>query len=400
VACPANSCGSSAYQLCQAGALVDTCVPQGSSTGPDICDGVDNDCDGRIDEAALTEVVLCGEFACERSGQRECQLGREVLLCTPGTPQDELCDERDNDCDGRVDEGLDGCGEQCSAEVCDGVDNDCDTLIDEGLINDCGTCGPAPVELACDQVDNDCDGAIDEVAPPAERCDPIDNDCDGRIDEGLTDCPLSVMRACTSTLVWTNEAGDVTRQLVFNDGLSPLTPSWETSRSPNDRPFVPKAGDSLALQMSCVDDQGWGTWIQEHCAMSLVFTTRTSDREYRSQASLNPRDCTHSSGDISDHCVTTSDDRTLTLTEDYKNFGLHFSCPTATEAGPVEQGVEAHLLPLFKYKLQKRSANSEDNCPLPPVPCSGCQELNQGQTYYAENMDDCDALYFAVELAQ
>ncbi len=183
----------------------------------EICDDIDNDCDGPADEG----FTFC-----------ECQLGDQP-------PPEETCNLVDDDCDERVDEGLFPCeticgegravcleGEliQCSAqvpieEVCDFNDNDCDGLVDEGQRNVCDTCGPVPQDQ-CDGLDNDCDGSIDEdlirecqtecelgfetctdgnwisctARQPVEEgdiCNGEDDDCDGAVDEGL-DCSCTL----------------------------------------------------------------------------------------------------------------------------------------------------------------------------------------------------------------
>ncbi|MCD6498938.1 MAG: DUF4114 domain-containing protein [Deltaproteobacteria bacterium] len=125
---------------------------------PEICDGVDNDCDGQPDNDTLDTGDLCG------SSVGECQVG--VTVCPNGQvicqgaidPQPEICDGKDNDCNGFVDDDPQGVGVQCgvsntgecrygttactnhhlicegnvdpSAEVCDGLDNDCDSTTD------------------------------------------------------------------------------------------------------------------------------------------------------------------------------------------------------------------------------------------------------------------------------
>jgi hypothetical protein len=141
-------------------------------------------------------------------------------------PPIEICNNQDDDCDTKIDEGLPKycnkpmgildatlCDEPPET-VCDGQDDDCDGVIDEGLTNACGTCGDVPQEV-CDGVDNDCDSRIDEgtdtlascginkgeckpgmlvctngkedcqgqIGPSPEICDCKDNDCDGNVDE-------------------------------------------------------------------------------------------------------------------------------------------------------------------------------------------------------------------------
>lgn len=165
--------------------------------------------------------------------------GRQKVLCSKGSIihgpcepcVDELCNNRDDDCDDKVDEGVFACDSQCgpgtgvcidgqiercdtrepAEEVCDFEDNDCDDMIDEGQRNDCDECGPTPIE-ECNDEDDDCDGLLDESLerecqsicergtetcnqgswnsctarqPTDEECDGLDNDCDGNADEGL-----------------------------------------------------------------------------------------------------------------------------------------------------------------------------------------------------------------------
>jgi hypothetical protein len=87
------------------------------------CDGIDDDCDGQIDEDYVSQPTTCGVGECSSTGQTVCVSGVEGDTCTPGTPSPEICDGLDNNCDGVVDEG-------CSA----GTPGDCnsDTLVDAG----------------------------------------------------------------------------------------------------------------------------------------------------------------------------------------------------------------------------------------------------------------------------
>jgi Putative metal-binding motif len=148
----------------------ETSVP-GCVPGQETCDEKDNDCDGMIDEGVKNACGTCGAVPSETcdGSDNDCDgmidensvCGPPPVVCTPTT---EICDGKDNDCDGMVDESVKNACGQCGAvpvETCDTRDNDCDGMIDEGVKNACGTCGTAPVET-CDGQDNDCDGTIDD----------------------------------------------------------------------------------------------------------------------------------------------------------------------------------------------------------------------------------------------
>ena len=79
------------------------------------CNGVDDDCDEAIDEGFVEAVCDTGQPNLCAPGILQCLEGEAA--CVPNVaPQDEVCDQQDNDCDGQVDEDLDGeCGVNCDA---------------------------------------------------------------------------------------------------------------------------------------------------------------------------------------------------------------------------------------------------------------------------------------------
>jgi len=152
----------------------------------EICDNIDNNCNGCTDEGFL-HYADTGQTCCawSTSEQRETCLesyrlsvgsnpprGDTTLLpcTTPAQQADpstwlcydpgDVCDDLNNNGVNGVDEGQLRCGDppHCPApETCNGGDDDCDGQVDEGGV--CGACVSSPE--VCDGCDNDCDGLAD-----------------------------------------------------------------------------------------------------------------------------------------------------------------------------------------------------------------------------------------------
>jgi hypothetical protein len=103
------------------------CNDQNPSISPfsfEACNGLDDDCDGQIDESQI--MMNCGVGACATQ-MSSCQNG-QIQRCQPLAPSVELCDGIDNNCDGIIDNastiscGVGACYREvssCQANLCE-----------------------------------------------------------------------------------------------------------------------------------------------------------------------------------------------------------------------------------------------------------------------------------------
>ncbi len=137
----------------------------------EVCDGLDNDCDGAPDEDLGQ--TTCGVGACEVT-EDNCVAGAPQT-CTAGAPaaDDATCDGIDDDCDGVADENFPVTPTACGVGACVSAgQNQC---VGGAQVNDCTAGTPAADDATCDSIDDDCDGLVDEGTNPSEA----DSDLDG-----------------------------------------------------------------------------------------------------------------------------------------------------------------------------------------------------------------------------
>jgi hypothetical protein len=166
--CGAGACGANGSTSCVNGAVKDSCVAGSPAADDANCNGIDDNCNGSVDEGYASTATHCGMGACAANGSTSCVNGAVQDSCVAGSPaaDDANCNGVDDNCNGSIDEGYASIITVCGMGACASAGN---TSCVNGAVKDsCVAGSPAADDANCNGVDDNCNGSIDEGFVPAQ----------------------------------------------------------------------------------------------------------------------------------------------------------------------------------------------------------------------------------------
>jgi hypothetical protein len=251
---------------------------------PELCDGLDNDCDYMIPDTEIDD---------DGDAMAECEGDCDDTDATVYEGAEEICDGLDNDCDQILPEdetdadgdGALACDGDCdddddavypgAVEECDGVDNDCNGTVDDDY------------DLDGDGVttcDGDCDDSNDTVFPGGEElCDELDNNCDGNLAASEVDDDADGWMVCDGDC----DDDDPAMTPLDADGDGASSCDGDCDDTDPDANLLDVDGDGFSSCDDDCDDNDPSVWPEDADGDGYSLCTGDCDDN---DAGLNPAD--------------------------------------------------------------------------------------------------------------